>query len=183
MTLAALLLAESLLAMTLTTEDYFNYDMCDESCKLTNSSCVITEVSKENFPCECIASDEACEAIASDYAVCLQKNKPPLGGSKIWNDYKNWKPSPSTIRPPTPPSPQPDPTSWTEWSKTIGLVFLIIVAVSNLILNAWTVWKRWKSEADSVSDSSPASPLLESQEDLSRGTSSVVTPVLVVRGE
>ena len=123
-------------------QDYFTYNDCDLSCRIKNISCAITEISKTYFPCECIESPQACENLASDYTVCLRFNQPPLGGSLIWNDYKNRNPSPTTIEPPITTTSTPDPYYERQWLLMLGMLLLTVISIFSILLNGYLFWMR-----------------------------------------
>ena len=68
---------------------YFEYDSdCVRVCVLKQESCTIEEANKDEFEKTCYTDYNVCKTNASPYRVCLQRNEKPIGGIKIWNDYK-----------------------------------------------------------------------------------------------
>ena len=65
----------------------FRYDCCKNECRAENLSCTIAEVDKMNVVCDCIDMEQSCLRLACPYVVCLRKDKPPVGGKLIWDDY------------------------------------------------------------------------------------------------
>ena len=99
-------------------EAFFTYEDCDESCRAQQISCVISEETKQFFVCHCLESETTCEILATPITVCLQPNRDPIGGQKIWDDYAHRNstttqapPASSTAAPTTPPAPGPRPAA------------------------------------------------------------------------
>ena len=124
--------------------DFFMYSDCDQPCITANISCLIQEISKIYFTCECIESPIMCELHAKSSVVCLRPGNPAIGGEAIYNDWKRYHNGSltttttdlsttthitPTIKPTTqPPSPQVLGTVL-ELVASIAFITLILVAV------------------------------------------------------
>lgn len=102
-------------------DDYFTYSDCDDTCKQKKLCCTITEVSSDYFPCMCSRDQEQCEALASEFTVCLQPDRPAIGGQTIWPDFKRH----------FAPTEPPPPSNQDECRNLIALV--IFLSITNFI--------------------------------------------------
>ena len=110
---------------------FFVYNDCDMKCVKQKESCVISEMTKEYFPCICLESELACSMLASRIVVCLQPNGEVDGGESIWEDFENHRKATTT-------TPRPDPDNHQSRSTRIpiGLFagFLSLVCVISVFV-------------------------------------------------
>ena len=123
--------------------EFFTYQDCDKECLTQSVSCIIEEVSKTYFSCECLKSSMVCELHAKPTVVCLRPDRPALGGEDIWidwRDYHNKNVTTTTVEPtsgPTtvlPTTERPAPSVPTKFS--LDLIASIGIAITILILGA-----------------------------------------------
>ena len=126
--------AISLCAVVSTSCEYFTYNDCDPDCVTQAISCIIEEISKTYFNCECLVSSTACELHAKTTVVCLQPDKPRLGGEDIWIDWYNYHNRNTTTVRPT-PSPRPDAPVGTKVGHIVvaGTIIIILAIFAFLV--------------------------------------------------
>lgn len=123
-------------SMNVFDSNYFTYEDCDYSCVETNLSCTISETTTD-FLKMCIDNDALCEQRASSETVCLRKGLPPIGGEKIWPDYKHkYYPATATVA--------PDGPNTKDCSKyvlmldiQIPLLILILIVIAVLLYKSY----------------------------------------------
>jgi hypothetical protein len=81
--------------------NYFEYEDCGNSCVNQKVSCVISEENGD-FITKCCSSED-CIAAENNWVVCLRPGEAPLGGSDIWEDFREKvHPTTTTEAPETP---------------------------------------------------------------------------------
>ena len=152
-TTVKLAIISTILTLTRSEHEYFEYEDCDKICILNNSSCTIAELSND-FVKTCYEKDVTCEDEVNELVVCLRIGKPPIGGELIWEDYKRrYYPTTTTTRPPIPT----DNTHCLTW-KVTSITMISCLALIILIIVSRYTYKRFRG-------SRYDSPLIESTED------------------
>ena len=121
-----MLISIMILIMINQANSFFVYNDCDKRCINRNESCVISETTKEYFPCNCLESKWACSMIASRIVVCLQSDGVVQGGEDIWNDFDSHRKSTTTTPRPTPDN-HTGKTIWTSIGLFAGFLLLVCV--------------------------------------------------------
>lgn len=108
---------------------YFTYSDCNLECQQLSVSCTIAEIDPDDFLNVCIESEAVCEQRSSEIQVCLRKNKPPIGGEQIWNDFeRHYHPTTTTPRPII-------KTNCLEWKIATGVMISIIIFIVCLYMS------------------------------------------------
>lgn len=133
------------------TEDFYSYNNdCPERCKITNTSCLITEDNKQ-FTKTCIHSQGACTQEATDTTVCLTPNEPPTGGTKSWPDYREQFYPTTTTEQPHPLTP--DETLHVKIALVAAAVPIVIFIILAPIIHRVRMQRYNRNERESLLNS------------------------------
>ena len=123
------------------TAAFFDYKTdCISECQRENLSCIISELSPQHFPCDCMDTEDACRSRATPVVVCLTPGGQPKGGSEIWQAYWNY-----THPVPPRPSPKPDRNNSNDFLKIYAAVvttILLMICGSNMLRCMIQTWRR-----------------------------------------
>ena len=132
-----------LLAFAVAHGEFFTYDDCDPQCISRAVSCIIEEISKTYFPCECFKSAIACELHAKSSVVCLRPGMPALGGADIWKDNEDFHKrngTRTTMRPTSDPTDRPTARPVIPGLK-LGYAIIVVATVTVLGCGVYKVYK------------------------------------------
>ena len=145
-----------MLAVT-STAAFFDYRTdCIPECQRQNLSCVISELSPQHFPCDCMDTADACLSRATPAVVCLTPSGEPRGGSEIWQAYWNY-----THQPPPRPSPSPNnnTTDFLNVYAAVVTTVLLMICGSSMLRCMVQTWRRRQyQQLNSNSAPSPGVP-------------------------